>query len=195
MKDGRIYFIRHSITEAVEKHWMYGSTDLPLTESGYALIEETLKEGIYPSLDGKDIYSSGLTRANQTLNAIYGDVEFKVEPDFREMGIGRFECRFYKDLEDDEDFIRWANDTTGDVVCPGEGGESFNSFGKRVNDAFERLVKSQERDAIVICHGGTISAILFRAFGGNDIYERIPKPARGYAFVIRDGRLADTEPV
>jgi len=194
VKNGKLYFIRHSITEAVEKRWMYGLTDLPLTEGGFDLIRELKKEGIYPSCEDKDVYSSGLLRADQTLTTIYGDIPFVVERNFREMGVGKFECKHYTELADDEDFKLWANDTTGSVVCPGEGGECLNDFCARVKHGFYELISKQQRDAIIVCHGGAMASLLFDRFGGASVYDWIPKPGRGYVFIIEDGELKSAEP-
>ena len=194
MKNKRIYFIRHSITEAVEKRWMYGLTDLPLTEEGFSLIRKLKEEEIYPAPEDKDLYSSGLLRANQTLTEIYGDIPYLVEENFREMGVGKFECKHYTELTDDEDFKLWVNDKTGSVVCPGEGGECINDFTARVKKGFDELIKHQKRDAIVVCHGGTMASLLYNRFGGESVYDWIPAPGRGYVVTVENGEIKSADP-
>ena len=68
----RIYLIRHGRTAGNLNHWYYGSTDLPLTDDGYEEIKAYQESGIYPDIpEDADIYTTGLYRTDQTLEAIY----------------------------------------------------------------------------------------------------------------------------
>jgi broad specificity phosphatase PhoE len=194
MKNGTIWLIRHSTTEGVEKHWLYGWADLPLSESGYQLLDETIRQGIYPSADGCDLYSSGLTRATQTLQAIYPDTPFAVDEGFREMGVGDFECHTHEELLQMPGYWEWLTDETGMTASP--NGESSNGFSCRVVAAMEGLIARQERNAIVVCHGGTIAAIMNALLpdGVRGFYDWIPLPAHGYALTVQDGKLVSHEP-
>ena len=63
-----ITLIRHGQTEGNRRHWYYGSTDLPLSQEGAEELERLAEEKIYPSAEGAKIFTSGMTRTNQTLH-------------------------------------------------------------------------------------------------------------------------------
>ena len=196
MKNGTIHFIRHSTTTGIEHRWIYGSTDLPLSEEGYRLLDELKQQGIYPPAGGCDMVTSGMLRANQTLQYIYGDVPFATIPDLREMGVGVYECRTHEELKDRPDYAAWLSDETG-LLAP-EGGESLHGFAERVMRGFSELLEGAERDTIVVCHGGVIANILYHLYCGVEpgaaaFFTYLPKPARGYTLTIRDGKIADVE--
>ena len=189
MKNGTIWLIRHSTTEGVEKGWLYGWADLPLSEKGRLLLAETCAEGIYPSCEGRDLYSSGFLRATETLRGIYGDVPFEVDGGFREMNVGDFECHTHEELLSVPGYAEWLCDHTGETACP--NGESMRGFSERVCGAFDTLMARQQRDAIVVCHGGTIASILRHCFPGEEkgFYDWVPAPARGFALCIAQGKV------
>jgi len=195
MKDGAIHLIRHSLTTGNENRWIYGRTDLPLSENGLRLLEELTAQGIYPGAAGCDFVSSGMLRANQTLRVIYGDVPFAVEPGLREMDLGDYECRRHEELEGDPAYDAWLADTTGESPVP--GGESVLAFSLRAERAFDALLLRAERDVIAVCHGGVISAILYRRGEGlpGNFYDWLPPPAHGFTLTIRGGKIAHAKPI
>ena len=88
-----IYLIRHGKTEANEK-WLYcGSTDLPLSEKGRDEIRE-----IHYDIPNVRFLTSGMKRANETLEILFGDVPYAVDSRFREVDFGIFEMRSYYEL-------------------------------------------------------------------------------------------------
>ena len=85
----------------------------------------------------------------------------------------------------------WLSDESGEVVCP--GGESRNEFTKRVMAPFNTIL-SEGRDAVVICHGGTVSAIMCSLFPNERNYLYwIPKSGRGYILLIDQDKQCYTE--
>ena len=48
MKSYKIHLLRHGLTEANERGWYLGLTDLPLSPSGLAALLEQKKKGGYP---------------------------------------------------------------------------------------------------------------------------------------------------
>lgn len=193
MKDITIWLIRHSTTEGVEKHWLYGWADLPLTESGVRLVEESRRLGIYPPAKGKDLFSSGLLRATQTLRGIYPDTPFQVDEGFKEMNVGDYECHTHEELLQMPGYEEWLYDATGETACP--NGESMKSFTARVCGAFHALAERQQRDAIVVCHGGVIASIMQACFPGEKgFYNWVPAPTRGFAVhMVEDKAVSFTE--
>ena len=70
-----IYLIRHGKTEANEKHLYCGSTDLPLSKAG----KEAL-QGVHYDIKNVRFITSGMKRTNETLQMLFGDVPYEVEP-------------------------------------------------------------------------------------------------------------------
>jgi alpha-ribazole phosphatase len=95
------------------------------------------------------------------------------------MDFGEFEGRTYEDLKDVPEYQAWINGDHMSNVCP--GGESGNIMERRVLRGLKALLK-KERDAMVVCHGGTI-AIIFQHFfpdSGLNWYEIQPANGTGY---------------
>lgn len=83
-----IYLIRHSTTSGNVGDWYYGALDVPLVPEGIEKLEKLKDEGIYPSPEDADIYTSGMLRTEQTLETIYGKVPHRVIEEFREYNFG-----------------------------------------------------------------------------------------------------------
>jgi len=175
----QIHLIRHGKTLANEKHLYYGKTDLPLSETGISEVTLFSKQGIYPQ--GDIFFTSGLLRAEQTFNIIYGNTRRKVIPLLAEMHVGEFEMKSYDELKDRDDYEAWITDETGATACP--GGESLNEFNRRVVDGYNRVVSEtvENASAIVVCHGGVIASIMAHLHPDTqNFYEWLPEPGRGY---------------
>lgn len=201
-----IHIIRHGITEGNLNRWYYGAEDIPLIEQGIAQLKADAAEGIYPDPDGADIYTSGMLRCRQTLNAIYGDIGYTIIPELKEINCGEFECRSHRELKSDERYVIWCDDRTGNMPMP--GGESRNEFMARVHTGFEELFKrhqlkmlslrhsGREASSIAIVHGGVTAAIMFELFGEGDInkfWNWLPDPGRGWSIIITDGKATGYE--
>ena len=110
--------IRHGLTEGNLKRLYYGSTDLPLTETGIA----ALRADPPAAPEAQDYYTSGMLRAEQTFAILFGDRPHGIVHDLREIDFGHFEMRSYEELKDDPEFQRWCDEGSEATVCP--GGES-----------------------------------------------------------------------
>lgn len=170
-----IWLIRHGTTEANERHLYCGSTDLPLSPAGLAALKPV-------ECPATRFVISGMLRTRQTLNTLFGDVDFSVEPDFREIDFGVFEMHSYEELKEDPDYLRWISGDNEANVPP--GGESGLQMRQRVLAAFSRLPE----DTAVITHGGVIAAIMESLFPeeGKNRYQWQPRPGQGY--VINEGK-------
>ncbi|MCL2422024.1 MAG: histidine phosphatase family protein [Defluviitaleaceae bacterium] len=176
-----IHLIRHGKTEANEKRLYCGYTDLPLSELGRLEISEIASQDIYPS-DVKQLFTSGLTRTEETLDIIYGTVPRKRIPSLMEYNFGQFEMHSYEQLKAQEDYQAWIMDTTDAVACP--GGESKKQFNKRIIAGFNEIMTMGET-ALVVCHGGVIACIMEHLWPGTkNFYEWQPAPGRGYTLHI-----------
>lgn len=202
-----IHFIRHGITEGILNRWYYGSTDMPIVQEGYDALEALKTEGIYPALGDADCYTSGMIRANQTFETIYGNTKYRVIRDLREMSFGRWECKTFDQLKEMDEFDQWINDKTGTFTFP--GGDSTVEFYKRVYGGLEELLgyhrikeslyKDSGEDAvtIIVCHGGVISACMSHLFGlpAEDFWKWIPQPGRGFTAYFDDGKPTHFEEI
>ena len=140
-----IHFIRHGITEGIVNKWYYGSSDLPLIDEGYEALKQFKAEGIYPPLGDADCYTSGMLRADQTLQTIYGDVPFTAIPLLREMNFGNWECKTFEELQSEPEYEEWMNNTEGSFHYPG-GGDSVLTFYERIQDGLKAgLVRNAYR--------------------------------------------------
>ncbi len=182
-----LILIRHSITDANLTYTYCGSTDMPLNERGVERIREMKERYEYPSIGGFRVYTTGLTRTEQTLELLYGSVEHWQLPGMREMDFGVFEGHSYPELKEREDYQAWI---TGDYeanVCP--GGESGNIMRERVFAALDYVLQ-KDGGALIITHGGPIAAIMDRLFPeeGKNRFQWQPDGAAGYIIDFEHGR-------
>ena len=178
-----IYLIRHGKTIANEQRLYCGATDLPLSPDGAREIARLKEQGIYPpSVDV--CVTSGLARAQQTLDVIYGDVPRTVLSALAEYNFGQFEMKGYEQLKDLDDYRAWVSDQTEAASCP--GGESKGEFSRRVLAGYSLLEqKAREHgNVLAVCHGGVIACIMEHLLPGEqNFYEWQPQSGRGYVIV------------
>lgn len=167
-----VYLIRHGKTLANEQHLYCGSTDLSLSETGK---DELCK--LKYDLPGAVFVTSGMRRANETLQALFGDVPFETDRRFREVDFGLFEMQSYETLKEDPAYQTWLTGNNEENLPP--QGESGAQMKARVMEAFGEL----RRDTVVITHGGVIAAIMASLFPeeGKNRYQWQPAPGHGYA--------------
>ena len=86
---------------------------------------------------------------------------YKVEPGLKEIDLGAFEGRTYEELKCEPAYQAWISGDNEKNICP--GGESAAQMKRRAWAAFERIVRSEEAEQIVmVIHGGPITAILMQ---------------------------------
>ena len=168
--------IRHGLTEGNLKRLYYGSTDLPLTQTGI----EALKKTPPAAPEAQDYYTSGMLRTEQTFRVLFGERAHTVLRDLREIDFGHFEMRGYEELKDDPEFQRWCDEGSEDAVCP--GGESGDMATDRAERAL-RPVLARGRDALCVIHGGILCGLLARWFGGTR-FDYPCEPGRGYVIEL-----------
>ncbi|MBR5731577.1 MAG: histidine phosphatase family protein [Firmicutes bacterium] len=188
----KLYLLRHGKTMANRTYTYCGVTDMLLTGEGIEQLKAKKEAGGYPDPEGLDIFTSGLSRTEQTLRILFGNVPHSANSAFAEMDFGVFEGFSYDQLKDREDYQAWISGDHMANRCP--GGESGNEMKERVLKGLEPIIKSG-RDTMIVCHGGVI-AILFEHFfpdSGLGWYERQPSNGEGYLFVFEDGRALSWE--
>ena len=180
-----LILLRHSLTEANERHLYCGWTDVPLSPAGRALAERLRAERPLPACDSYG--SSGLSRATETLDLLTGKTPDVLLPDLRESRFGTFELRSYEALKDDPDYLNWIMDESGDVAPP--GGESRNAFARRVCRGGAALLALPGESALAVLHGGVIVSLMQAWFPGaqRGFYDWQPGACRGYRIEIEGG--------
>ena len=119
-----IHLIRHGITEGNLNRWYYGAKDIPLVDQGIAALKASAAEGIYPDLADSDIYTSGMLRCIQTLNAIYGDIEYTIIPELRESTAVSLNARATRSFSPMRDMSYGAMTKQAICLCPEEKAET-----------------------------------------------------------------------
>lgn len=141
-----------------------GFHDVPLNETGRAQARE-LAERVARE-DVKALYSSDLDRARETAEIVGGRIGVtpQLEPRLRESNRGRWEGRYFHDVQRDEPeaFAAWMRGGAG-FRFP--GGESLGEHLARVVAALEEIAADERRPALAVCHGGTIRVALCHAAG------------------------------
>lgn len=174
-----IYLIRHGKTEANEKHLYCGSTDLPLSNAGRAELQR-----IHYDIKNVRFITSGMKRTNETLQILFGDVPFKIDPRFREVDFGIFEMYSYDQLKDTPEYGIWLTGDNEANIPP--NGESGVQMKERVLNAFSEI----KENTCIITHGGVIAAIMENLFPeeNKNRYQWQPKPGCGYVLEAENYR-------
>ena len=172
-----VYLIRHGKTEANERRLYCGSTDLPLSETG----RQELR-GIHYAIENVRFLTSGLHRANETMELLFPEQPYETEPQFREVDFGVFEMRSYNELKDDPAYQNWITGNNEDNIPP--GGESGAQMTRRVLAAYGKL----EEDTCIVTHGGVFAAIMAHLFpeSGKHRYQWQPKNGHGYKITEKE---------
>lgn len=201
----KICLIRHGITEGNKNRLYYGYADIPLAPEGIEELKKLKAEGIYPDDENASYYTTGLKRTEQTFSIIYGEQDHSRIDVLREINFGDYEMKSHDDLKISESYRSWVSDDTGKMAPP--NGESIERFVERINKGFEALKKEhflkelsmrhsgKEAMSIVVCHGGSISAILESIYPGDNesFYRWIPDPGHGYILTLENGVFTDRE--
>ena len=179
----RLVLIRHGKTRANTESLYCGSTDLPLSDNGRRELEALHDSGGYPKGNGFLYYTSGMRRTEETLEILFGPVAHTPLPGLREMDFGSFEMHSYEQLKDDPEYLAWCSGDNDSNTAP--GGESGMAMRKRVIDTADALIR-EGRDAILVCHGGPIAAVMDELFPeeGKNRYEWQPANGKGYLINI-----------
>ena len=196
----QLHLIRHGKTEANQLQLYCGASDPPLSADGITELQNLKKQDIFPK-QADLFFTSGMKRAEQTLDILYGPVPRQTIPQLSEYNFGEFEMKSHDELEPLTDYQNWIFDDSGQTPCP--GGESRQDFNLRISEGFEILCDKvlkqlqpeaaapkaqtpvnnniQQKSALIVCHGGVIIQIMENLFPNKrNFYEWLPQPGRGY---------------
>ena len=175
-----IYLIRHGKTGANERRLYCGSTDLPLSAAGRSELRQ-----IHYDIQNVRFLTSGMKRANETMELLFPDAPYDTDARFREVDFGIFEIHGYDELKDTPEYQAWLTGDNESNVPP--GGESGQQMASRVLAAFAEI----KEDTCLVTHGGVIAAIMARLYPeeGKHRYQWQPPNGHGYC-ITQDGYRA-----
>jgi len=157
----RIIFVRHGETDWNVNLMYQGQSDVSLNEVGMDQCK-ALASKFIPTVPISSLYSSDLSRAKQTAEAVSQVLRLPIvcEKSFRERHFGRCEG-----LTIDEIGNRYPDDAfalknnIADYVIP-DGGESINQFSERVALSIQSLVlRHPHETVVVVTHGGVLDMV------------------------------------
>lgn len=197
----KFLILRHGITEGNKNKWFYGKTDLPLIQEGKEKLRIQKESGLYPEIpEIAQFFTTGLRRTDETLREIFGEREYESVPELQELNFGVCECRTFDDMKDDQIFLDWVYDESGNTAFP--EGESNNQFSDRISRGFrylldrhstfeKTLAAGKEAFTVLICHGGVIADLMDKSFPGEkeSKWEWMPEPGCGYVLDVEEGEL------
>jgi broad specificity phosphatase PhoE len=162
----RIYLIRHGETDWNREGRWQGHADVPLSAAGLQqasrLARRLGSQGFSPEV----LYSSDLSRAWETAEAIGGALGLRptAAPELREIDLGTWSGKTRGEIARayPSDWARLeANDD-----FPRGGGETFAAFQARVTDWLDRTAARHPGETVAaVTHGGCIRALLLLAMG------------------------------
>ncbi|MEF9983011.1 MAG: histidine phosphatase family protein [Oscillospiraceae bacterium] len=184
MKTYKLHFIRHGITSGNKEGRYVGQKDVSLCPEGIEEIQKLLNEFSYPYVE--KIYTSPLSRCIETAHLIYPEFENYIVDEMKELDFGDFEGRSYKDLEGDENFKMWIQNSKEFSPPNGEKGDAFISrllIG--IEKIFKDMMDNNITSAAVFTHGGVIMS-LFSAIGlpKHSMAEWMTQNACGYTVLL-----------
>ena len=194
MRTYKIHLIRHGWTEANQKGFYIGTTDLPLPIESILELGDLTQRALYP--DAEWVFSSPLTRAVQTAEIIYPDSDIVEVENLSEICFGEYEGKSIADAKTDKLFSRFV---AGDVDVTPKGAENPKDFILRCINAITTIVNlmmtSKVHTAAVITHMSVVGQILSNlALPKAMPYEWNPPPGFGYT-IVADPVIYLREPV
>lgn len=192
----KVYLIRHGQTIANEQRLYCGQTDVPLTEDGIQELKRKKEAFRYPDIKDLEVYTSGLLRTEQTLEALFGEVSHKTVPMLMEINFGDFEMKSYEMLKDDEAYIQWCSGDNEANIPPGEGAESGYQMRDRVSCAFKEILAAG-KDCLIVSHGGPITALYqeYNKLDPGTWYDIQPKNGEGFLLEFENGRFTGSKTI
>ncbi len=188
----RLLLARHGQTDDnLEPIRAQGFSDTPLNATGRRQAHELAdRVAELPSL--ASLWCSDLSRAAETARIVGARVGLEPRPDprLREGDRGRWEGRRFIEIEreDPDGYAAWRRAGAG-FRFP--GGESLQEHSDRVAAALDEIRGTGELPALVVCHGGSIRAMLCRADPrGLDAFHAYDVPNTGLVELGEDSVLS-----
>lgn len=161
--NGALLLARHGQTDDnLEPLRAQGFRDTPLNEVGLEQAH-ALAERVATECEVRSLWSSDLARARVTAEVVGRRIGLQPQLDarLREGSRGDWEGRRFIDIarEEPEAYAAWMR---GGADFRFPGGESLQEHSDRVWEALEEIRASAPLPALVVCHRGSIRAVLCR---------------------------------
>jgi broad specificity phosphatase PhoE len=159
----RLHLLRHG--DVGGEGVLHGHVDVALTSRGEAQMERAARRLAEEPLTA--VYASDLARAREGAAAVARarGLPVREDPAFRELHMGRWDARPYREVWRDEPALleAWWADLEGFVL---PGGESLAQLRDRVLPALRAVLARHPGETIcLVAHGGVNRVILFDALG------------------------------
>lgn len=155
----QVFLVRHGQTASNAAGRYVGVTDEPLSPLG---IETAWAAGSDPAV--REVLVTPLQRTRMTAAILFPRARQRVCFGLREMNFGVFEGRSAREMEADQDYRYWVEQTRCMGPCP--HGDARMVFQHRVCAAFAQEVKralEAGQDSLhLVVHGGVIMSVMDR---------------------------------
>ncbi len=156
----RLLLVRHGQSTWNDQGRIQGQLDPPLSDLGREQARRLAERLVGRRFAG--FYCSDLSRTRQTADAIAAVIEMEPVPmtELREVQLGEWEGMTAAEIAADypEQWERWRDDPSWDVVPGGEGAAAFE---RRVLYAVDTLLERHaHEDVLVVTHGGVIQVAI-----------------------------------
>ena len=158
MLSTRIVAVRHGETDWNATARIQGQRDIPLNDKGRWQAERAAQSLLAAGEPLSAIYSSDLSRAHATAQAVAAAYGMQVLSDIRlrERNFGEYEGQSFDQLERQwpQDAARWR---ARDATWAPPGGETLTTLGERVRAVTDALAQRHPGEQIVlVAHGGVL---------------------------------------
>ena len=174
--------VRHGATaDNLAGRYAGKRSNAPLCAQGAAALER-LRESKRVAAEPGALLVSPSRRCVETARVLFPNAPYELAHDLEEIDFGEFEGKTYQELSDAPEYQKWI-DSNGRRPFP--GGESLDAFVARSYGAFAKAVaENREKSPVVlVCHGGSIMAILSRLTGREYFSFQVP-PAEGFEVTV-----------
>ena len=155
-----IYLVRHGPTEYNEQRRWQGQIDIPLSAAGKVLVQAVGHFLKSQDLCRDHIYSSPLSRAIDTAQAIADDASrILIDDRLIEIDLGEYDGRYEDEIEQQvgsQQYDTWRKDNFR-TAAP--GGETFDQLRNRVGEFYSDLIANNDAQSIVVAHQGVLMAL------------------------------------
>ncbi len=155
----KLFLARHGQTGEQYKNRYVGSTDVPISESGFVQVGQLAERLSSHSISL--CYCSPLLRCRQTAEVLKGQIncDIVIEHGLAEVDFGRWELATFAEIcERDPDKVdQWSTNVL-DFTFP--DGENSQNFYNRVLSQVEMIAGCGEDSVLVVSHGGVIRAMI-----------------------------------
>ena len=149
-----LYLMRHGQTDFNKEHRLQGGTDIPLNDNGRQMARDASEK--FKDIHFDICFTSPLSRARETAKIFLEGREVPVVVDERmkEMGFGKFEGCFGRELKSEDSVYVLMNEPQNYV--PADGSESFESIYGRLVAFLNEKVRPEilaGKDVLIVGHG------------------------------------------